>query len=250
MRPIEIALDAALLVMRSGGSTPAAERTFSNLLKASRQEVDSTVWRLDFIAATGTAQGQSRTVVRAVGPIGVNLYRASEIAVLGTRAANGEVSAAEIEDEVERIRRLPSPYSRWLTVVIAAAIAACFVQIPDGRDWGGSAVAFVAAGLGQLIRTELQARSVPVAATTLICGLLSALIAALGLRLGYSQVESTVLLGAVIYLVPGLPLINGFIDMLSHRYLFIGAERMLNAAFLFLVLGLAIAIAHNLVLGG
>lgn len=250
MRPIEIALEAALLVMRSGGSTASAERAFSKLVGASGRGDASVVWRLDFVAASGAEPDRAGPLIRAVGPIGVNLRRASEIAVLGERAANGEVDAAEIETEVARIRQLPSPYDRWLTVAVAAAIAACFVQIPGGRDWGGSGIAFLAAGVGQVVRTRLQARDAAVAPVTLACGLISSLIAAFGLRLGFSQDVATVLLGGVIYLVPGLPLINGFIDMLSHRHLFIGAERMLNAAFLFLVLGLALAIAYNVVLGG
>ncbi|KQW86729.1 threonine/serine exporter family protein [Brevundimonas sp. Root1279] len=250
MRPIEIALDAALLVMRSGGSTPAAERSFANIIKAFRQDVESVVWRLDFIAATQKTEGKLATVVRPVGQIGINLYRASEVAVLGERAARGEVSPAEIETEVARIQHLRSPYRPWLTILVAAATAACFAQIPGTLDLGASAVAFTAAAVGQLVRIQLQGRGVTVAPITLICGLLSSLIGAGGLRLGFSQDQATVLLGSILYLVPGLPLINGFIDMISHRHLFIGMERMLNAAFLFLVVGLTIAIAHNLVLGG
>jgi uncharacterized membrane protein YjjP (DUF1212 family) len=49
-------------------------------------------------------------------------------------------------------------------------------------------------------------------------------------------------------MVPGLPLINGFMDMASHKYLLVGMERMLNAAFLFLVLAVAIALAQTLIL--
>jgi uncharacterized membrane protein YjjP (DUF1212 family) len=250
MRPIEIALDAALVAMRSGGSTLAAERSFANILKAFRERADATVWRLDFIAATRMEQDRSAAAVRAVGPIGINLSRASEIAMLGERVARGEVATADVEAEVERIKQLPSPYSRWTTVAVAAATAACSVQIPGGQDWGGSAVAFLAAGAGALLRSGLQRRGLAVAPVTLVCGLLSSLIAAAGLRLGLAPVQTATLLASVAYLVPGLPLINGFIDMISHRHLFIGAERMLNAAFLFLVIGLALAVAHNLLLTG
>jgi uncharacterized membrane protein YjjP (DUF1212 family) len=44
-------------------------------------------------------------------------------------------------------------------------------------------------------------------------------------------------------MVPGFPLINGFVDVVSHKYLFGGLERIANAAFLFLVLAIAIALA-------
>lgn len=244
---INTALDAALLVMRSGGSTIAAERSFDNILKGYGKEGVDAVWRLSFIAATGSAEGQPFTIMRPVGPIGVNLARASEVDALGRRAASGGVPVATIEAEIERIKHLPSPYNRWLIVLIAAATGACFSQIPGG-DWGSFGIAFVAAGLGQLLRSALQAGKLAVAPTMLISGVLSAMIAALGLRLGYSQVAPATLIASVIYLVPGLPLINGFMDMVSHKYLLVGVERMVNAAFLFLVLAIAIAFANAVLL--
>ncbi len=48
--------------------------------------------------------------------------------------------------------------------------------------------------------------------------------------------------------VPGLPLINGFVDLVSHKYLFVGLERIANAAFLFLLLAIAIALAYAVVM--
>jgi len=246
-QPMEMALEAALLVMRSGGSTVAAERGFANILKGYDQEGVASVWRLDFISATSAVNGHSSTVTRSVGPIGVNLVRASEVGVLGERAAKGEVAITALGSELERIKHVPSPYSRWVLVAMAGATGACFSQIPGG-DWGSFGIAFVAAGAGQFLRSLLQARKLDVAPVTLMCGLLSALIAAVCLRLGYSQVETATLIASVIYIVPGLPLINGFVDMVSHKYLFVGIERMINAAFLFLILAVAIAFADTVVL--
>jgi uncharacterized membrane protein YjjP (DUF1212 family) len=49
-------------------------------------------------------------------------------------------------------------------------------------------------------------------------------------------------------MVPGLPLINGFVDMVSHKYLIVGLERIANAGFLFLVLAVAIVLAYAVVM--
>ena len=245
--PIETALDAALLVMKNGGTTIAAARCFNDILGGYGREGVAAVWRLDFVAATATENSQPRTYMRPVGPIGVNLVRVSEAVMLGQRAASGELPAAHIGGEVERASRLPSPYTRWVTALVAAATGACFSRLPGG-DWGSFAIAFVAAGAGQLLRSELQARKLGVAPVMLLSALLSAMIAAFGLRLGYSEVKPATMMASIIYLVPGLALINGFLDVISHRYLLIGIERMFNAAFLFLVLALALAFADNVVL--
>ena len=83
---------------------------------------------------------------------------------------------------------------------------------------------------------------------TLVCGALSATIPGLGLRLGFSQVEPATLLASVIHMVPGLPLINGFVDVASHDHLLVGIEQIAHAAFVFLVLAIAIAFARAAVL--
>ncbi|MBK8383847.1 MAG: threonine/serine exporter family protein [Ignavibacteria bacterium] len=102
--------------------------------------------------------------------------------------------------------------------------------------------------IGQFLRLLLIDKKIAVATVTLICGILSACIAAAGIRMGLTYTEPSLLISSVFYMVPGLPLINGFVDMLSHKYLFIGLERIANATFLYLVLAIAIAFAITAIL--
>lgn len=241
MQPLEMALEAALLVIQNGGSTVAAERSLRNFLTSSQQEGVVSIWRLDFIGAWG-ANGPSSMVVRPVGPIGVNLARGAEVAALGRRAAKGQLAPADLGSELTRIMNLPAPYSRNVMIAGAACAGAAFSQLPGG-DWGSLAIAFVAAGVGQFLRSLLQARKMAVAPVTLTCAALSACIGSAGLRLDLSQTAPAALLASVIYLVPGLPLINGFIDVASHKHLVVGMERIANATFLFLVIAIALAMA-------
>jgi uncharacterized membrane protein YjjP (DUF1212 family) len=224
-----------------------ADRAFRNILKGFKLEGVSAAWRLDFVAAVQGAGRGSSSVLRPVGPIGVNLVRASEANVLGERVARGEVDAAALVHEVERIKALAPSYSRWALTAAAAFTAAVFSQIAGG-DWGALGIAFVAGGAGQFIRMLLQARKLPLAPVMLVCGVLSSCLTAVGLRLGLSQTAPALAVASVIYLVPGLPLINGFIDLVSHKYLFVGLERLANAAFLFLVLAIAVAFAQAVIM--
>jgi uncharacterized membrane protein YjjP (DUF1212 family) len=228
--------------MRNGGSTEAADHTFANILKGSHTDSTSTLWRLDCVMAMPQEAGASPAIVRPVGAIGVNLVRASEAVTLGERVSKGEIAPGDVADEVARISALPSPYGRWPLIAAAALAAAAFSQLLGG-DWGSFAVAIVAAGIGQLFRSLLQARKMAVATVTLIAALISAGIAALGVRAGLSQAAPATVIASIIYMVPGLPLINGFVDMVSHKYLLAGLERIANAVFLFLVLAVAVVLA-------
>lgn len=247
MKPVERALDLGLIVLQSGGSTEMADRTFRNVLKGYRQEDVSAAWRIDFVAACSRTEGRSETILRPVGSIGANLNRTSEALALGERAANGEVDDDTLAAEIGRIKALAPFRHPWKLAAVAAFTAMCYSQLCGG-DWGAAGIAFTAAGLGQLFRYVLQSRKLAVAPVTLASGVFSACLACIGLRLGLSMAMPAVLIPSVIYLVPGLPLINGFVDMVSHRHLFVGLERVVNAVFLFMVLAIAIALAYTVIL--
>ena len=249
MQRVERALDVALIVMQNGGSTVLADRTFQNILKGYNRDGVSAARRVDFVVANSVEEGRSAAVLRPVGPIGVNLLRTSEAAVLGERVASGEVDADALVAEIERVRTLAPPYSCGVMMAATPCSAALFSQVPGG-DWGAFGIAFVAAGIGQFLRSLLQARKFEVVPVTLACGVLSASIACVGLRLGLSETTPATLIASVIYMVPGLPLINGFIDLVSQTYLFVGLERIAHAVLLCLVLAVAIAFAYAIVMPG
>ena len=246
MQAIEAALDTAVLIMENGGSTAAANRAFAHVLAGYGKERATPVWRLDFVVVKAAGGSDSATVVRPIGTPRINLLRASEAMTLAERVAHGALRTADVPAALDRVNALPSPYSsRWMTVAAAACAAAGFAGAMGG-DWGSLGIAVVAAAVGQALRSRLQARKVELALVTLVCALLSAFVASVGLRLGYSESVSAALIASVVYMVPGLPLINGFIDLYSFKYALVGVERMLHAAVVFLLLGLAIAFAQTL----
>jgi uncharacterized membrane protein YjjP (DUF1212 family) len=247
MEAIERALDVALIVIENGGSTANAERTFRNVLKGYKRFGGAVGWRLDLVTVSGAGDDRDSTVVRAIGPISANLVRASAAAVLGERVARGEIGPAALGPEIERAKALKPPYGRW-TMMGASALTSAFICRLLGGDLAAVGIAFVAGGLGAYVRSALRARGLPAAPLTLICGMISASLAGLGLRLGLSLDAASTLIASVFYMVPGLPLINGFVDMVSYKHLLIGLERIANAALLFLALAVAVAFAYSFVI--
>jgi uncharacterized membrane protein YjjP (DUF1212 family) len=241
---VTVALDLSSLVLQSGGSTLMADTTLKNVLKGYGAEGVSTVYRQDFIAVGSVTNGQAWTMVRPLGPAGLHLVRASEAATLSERLAKGEVDPVAFVSQVERIQRLASPYNRWTTVLAAACAAAAFSR-STGGDWRGMAVVLVAAAVGQFVRSLLQKRSFSRYAVTFFCALISGFIAVAGLKLGLSAVAGATLIGSVIYMVPGVPLINGFIEIASGKHFFVGLQRLLDATSLFFILTVAVAIANS-----
>lgn len=248
---VETALDAALIVLENGGSTNLAERTFKNVLGLLREDgaaahsrVES-IWHTDFVAVSVTSPTVApSTLVRRVGIIGMSLFRASEAAVLGERAARGELEAAAVAGEIDRIRKLAAPHFS-IMIFAAACTAALFTQTAGG-DHGALGIAFAAGGAGQLARSLLQMRKAGRAITTFVAAIVSASIATAALRLGLSEAVPATLLGSIIYMVPGIALVNGIIDLLSERHMLAGVERLLHASLVFMILAVAVVVADAL----
>lgn len=243
---IETALDVALLVMENGGSTFRTDQTFQLMLVGFKASGVTVLWHLDSVTVFIQRDGQMTTMVRPIGAAGINLSRVWAAWALGRQVATGAIATAAIPAEIQRIKALASPYGPRLVVAIAALTAASFSQFVGG-DWGSFALTGVAGGVGQFMRLKLQARHLSPATVTLLCAMLSAFIGSLGLRAGWSQVVPATLIGSVGYMILGLPLTNGFADLISHRTLSVGIERILNAGFLFLMLTIGIAVADVIV---
>jgi uncharacterized membrane protein YjjP (DUF1212 family) len=248
MKSVERALDVAVMVVKNGGSTAMADRTLANILKGCGQEGVSVVWRLDFVAARIEAEGASQTILRPIETVGLHLVRASAAVALGEQVADKGAHAVEIDAEIARIQSLPSPHSRWM-MTLAAACAGAFFSRTAGGDWGAFGIACVSACVGQLIRGVLQARSVARIGVTMICALISGLIATAGLYLGLSQTTPATLVGSIVYMVPGVLLINGCIDFMSPRHMSVGIERLQDAALILLTLAIGVVLAYMLITG-
>ncbi|HEX5043506.1 MAG TPA: threonine/serine exporter family protein [Candidatus Polarisedimenticolaceae bacterium] len=246
MRPLDVALDTAVAVLRNGGPTAEAERCFSKISEALGVKARISVWRLDCLAGLEERDGERAAFLRPVGATTLDLSRVGEIRALADRAAAGAADARTLEAELTAASA-PSPAGRPLRSILAAAACAAFLcQVAQG-DAAASAIALAAGALGQAARLLLGPRLPPLAGT-LGAALLSEIVACVGLRLGWSSTPGPLLLASVVYAIPSVGVIQGFLDLLTRRYRLLGAGRLLDAGLVFLVLALALALAHAIVL--
>lgn len=243
---IDSALYAAVTVLHLGGSTTMADRAFRNVVYNSKVNDLSIMWRLDNVIVNYTDNGQSKTILKSVGSVGTSLTAVSKIIELTEDIRNKKAEVTRIDDGINEILKAPPVHSH-LTYILVAGLAAAFYSLFHHGSIESVIAVFTSAVVGQTLRLHLQAREMRDSHITFICGLLSASIASIFLHLGYGQVEIQTLIACLIYLVPGLLMINGFVDFTKQRYIFIGLQRMLNASFIFLILALVILIAYTFV---
>lgn len=246
-KSIESALNTALVVMHFNGVTAMAEKAFKNIIHNTDISGINIVWRLDNIMVSYKVNGQPQIMMKPILSIGTSLNGLYKVMELSDDVKNGKIHIEDVDSELKKILDLPLIHKRIVYILLDGLAAAFYLKFHHG-SFESIMIVFFAAMVGETVRYWLQSKSVPGNRIMFICGIISAGIASLFLHYGFGDRGITTLIASVIYLVPGLRMINGFIDMTSLKYTFIGTQRILNAFYLLLILAVVIMIADTFIL--
>lgn len=204
------------------------------------------------ITTTSHSGPSFRTEVTEVRTIGVNVDRLTELEHLAGRVdAAGRVSPDEVTAELDRIADKPPLYPVLLNALWAAIACAAFSFLNSG---GVIEIVGVVVGafLGQALRRTLLHRGFNQFGVTM----LSATVACLG-YLGFVWLLQAAGVGgvgheagyvsAVLFLVPGFPLVTGFLDLAKLDFS-AGIARLVHALMILTSAALALW-AVSLVVG-
>lgn len=183
-----------------------------------------------------------RTRVAEVGHIAVDAGRITELRRLVHDVSDG-VSVVQLQAELDRIQSIPPRYPTALRVAAAALACAAFAFLNNG-GWQEAIAVALAVALGQWVRILLVRARVNefllvfVAAVVALLGYLG--VVALMDLAGLEVVgHNAALTSAVLFLVPGFPLVTGAMD-LARRDLHAGIARIVYASLVLLATGTAV----------
>lgn len=210
----------------------------------------------DAIYATVCNSGMTHTQVVRVAEYGVNMWRLRAIDLLSReleRAPLGSVSVQELEDHLATIEREPASFPRWLTVPVLGGSCAAFCGVIGGSAYQMLA-AFLGTALGHVIRLQLLKRHVPVVTLVVTCAF-AACAGAYAAILGLNWIRSLfhvaalagdkAVLSSVLYLVPGVPLVTGLLDI-THNDCAAGLSRTAHAGLVVVSIGAGVLMFFSL----
>ena len=168
---------------------------------------------------------------------GLNLLGVARVSKLLRELSHSQPSAKELEQNLCAIRDAPHSHRVALQALAAgcAGVGFCIVNGGDPASWLCS---FVAGAFIFAIRRPLAARKFNIHLTLFAIALAGSFLAALLARITQTSTPAIALLGPVLFLVPGVPIINGGIDVVRN-HVTIGIARV----------GFALAVTVALCLG-
>ncbi|MCB0726993.1 MAG: threonine/serine exporter family protein [Ignavibacteriae bacterium] len=244
---INSAANTALTVLHFNGVTAMAEKAFNNVMSLTNIKDFDLLWRLDNITVTYKVNGVSEILVKPIYSIGTSLNGLYTTMEFSEDVKNGKIPVSDIDTELRKVIELPLIHKRIVYILLDGLAAAFYLKFHHG-SFESIVIVFCAAMIGETVRYKLQSMSVPGNRIMFLSGITSAGITGIILHFGFGTVDIDTLIASIIYLVPGLRMINGFIDLTSLKYTFIGSQRLLNAMYLLLILAVVLLVAFTITL--
>jgi len=214
----KLLLEIGALLMSSGANTARIRITINRIAQAFGYAAELFITHR---ALTLTLNEHSHAEVfsstKRTSPHGVNFKVVSGISRMSWRVVEENWSIAAINAELRRLTSLPH-YPRWLVLVMVALSGGAFCRLAGGTP-GEMAIVFIASLLGLLVRQQAHQHEF----NPYLCVYLSATTAALisGAFMKFALVGKLehAFATSVLFLIPGIPLINTFSDCVDGNFL-------------------------------
>ncbi len=186
-----------------------------------------------------------QTSVHRLSPIGFNFSRIGLLSALAWRAVDDHLPLEALWREFRHIMAMGGR-PLWLVALCVSAANASFCRL-FGGDVVAVALVLVATLVGFLLRRGLASCRLNHDGAVVLCAFTSGMVAALGLFFGWGGTPEIALATSVLYLVPGVQIINTFMDLING-YALNSYQR--GAASLVTITCMAVGLALTMLLVG
>lgn len=233
-------LEYASCLMSSGAHTSRVVRNITRIAESFGYKVDMTVF-LKHITMTLFCEANDsirRTSVRTIGSYAFNFSKISQLSSLSWSAYDDHLPFETLKVRYEAIAA-EKPYSPWVVLLLVSVANASFCRL-FGGDPVAMGVVLVATLVGFFVRQRMTAERINQMAVFIVSAFVASMTAAPAVWLGWGTTPQTALATSVLFLIPGVPLINSILDIIEGHVL-IGISRSVNALILIVCIALGLS---------
>ncbi len=236
-----ILLEIGSLLMSFGANSMRIRVTLDRIARAFGFDLELLIThRALMLHLENKDQQQSFNQLKRTSPHGVNFRLVSGISNMSWRIVSEKWTMDDVENEIARLKSLPHyPRILVLTLVGIADLSFC-------RLFGGGMiemlVSFGATFAGLYIRQEAMKKQFNPYLCIFFAALTSTLLAGLSVKFNWGENPQFALATSVLYLIPGVPLVNSFTDVMDGNIMN-GLVRGINGLMIVFAIGLAMALS-------
>ncbi|MDE6041520.1 MAG: threonine/serine exporter family protein [Muribaculaceae bacterium] len=159
----------------------------------------------------------SFTTIAAVPKCGISYACNTRLSELSWTIADHGMPLSTAWERFEEIVASPG-ISANVVLVLAALANASFCRL-FGGDWVAMACVTLSTLVGFYFKQHLARHKIDVRLIFFLCAFISTVIASSDMLFGLGSTPRIAIGSSVLYLVPGIPFLNSFSDLLNHHYI-------------------------------
>lgn len=224
--------EIAILLLGNGANSNRTKRNVNRIASAFNYHVEIFFsYSAVIITATHILSQERRTIVKVIPHYGVNFTIVSDISILSWQVVDQQLSVEDIFIEIGDIKKASS-YNDITKMLLTGLAIGSLSKIFEG-DTRQFLIAFFATVAGFFIRQLLIKRKYNINISWLVASFTSVTIVNIFRSFGIEV--NAALSACVLWLIPGVPLINGFLDVLEGYMLSGAAKLMLGLILMFMI---------------
>lgn len=233
-------LDFAVALVGAGSQPSRVLRSAQRIGASLGHDVDLAIFPKHIILSVLSKDDDStrRTAVGNIGPAPFNFDLILRLNALSWEAWDRGLSLEELRRRYTALAAAPRT-SRRLELPLISCANAAFCRL-FGGDWTAMGVVFAATLIAFFIRQEMLIRRIDHRMVFIVAAFAASLIAALAIRHLPTATPETALGTSVLFLIPGVPLINAINDVVEGHIL-MGFARAVNAGILIICIALGLS---------
>lgn len=210
--------DYSARLLDSGATCIRLDKNVNRIAERYCMEVEMTVMpRHVHMTVVDKSNGEILTSIAAVPGAGISFSINTELSRLSWAIADGKLDFAEAIERYNTIIAGDSQ-NKWLVLVLVTIANASFCRL-FGGDFAAMCIVAIATLVGYYLKMILLSHKTDVRVVFIICSFVSSVIGATGMLFSLGTTPEVAIGTSVLYLVPGIPFLNSFSDMLYRRYL-------------------------------
>ncbi|WP_100488207.1 threonine/serine exporter family protein [Sporolactobacillus pectinivorans] len=233
---------AGKILLENGAETFRIEDTMNRLAKSfSVDQAQS------FVTPTGiifAIEGCDVTQLVRITHRSTNLRKVTEVNSLSREVAEKMIELEAVHRRLTDIDRSAKVYPDWMQILAAAGASSCFLLMFLGR-WEDALPAFIAGGTGQAGAIYFHRLTKVKFFSEFMSSILVGVIAVLSVKIGMGSELNKIIIGAVMPLVPGVPITNAVRDVMAGD-LVSGLSKSAEAGLTAFAIGIGIALALSI----
>lgn len=206
-------LDAGEMLLTAGAEVSRVEDTMRRLSRAyGFKRTDVFTITSSMVVTIHTADGDSMTQTRRIIRRETDMYKIERVNALSRSVCKNPIPPEKLKQELEKIQSIPT-YSAPVMAVTYVITAAAFAVFFGGAFRDGAAAGICGLVLFAVITAGNRISLQPVV-QTIFASAAMCLTAFVLVRLGLGQSANSIIIGNIMLLIPGVPLMTSVRDMI------------------------------------